>query len=291
MFLAMWVLWSLLMRIITEGLMTFPRPKWCLLSLLVLACLGFAYQVGTIMGAYKQDDNLTPLFTDLPQLCLITCITITGGTWDNLIAVAKRKSNLLNRIFSLVFLISLYVIFIGLMVASATTNDVRVFTCASTEDEKSSFTTSQAIIISYKAIYAFYTFIIACVYLLTGVRVINFLRDSKFKEVLAKSGIATFIATLSLFITVAISLYSVEHTLSNTTKLAFTISVLILPSYSLAYLFSYNSDFLSIDFKRISKTRSKTKSVNTANTSTQNNSSNGDEHIVVSDVAIPIENI
>jgi len=244
--LLIWVTISLICRVLFDGVNKFPRPEMCLMSLIILSSLGAAYLIGTFVGAY-QGSHLNPLFTDLPQLCLLSCVTITCSTWYTVIkrgSMERKKETTGEKMAPFVFLASLYIIFIGLQIASQTTDNTKEFTCATTEDQKNAMTTSESVSTSWKAIFAFYTFIIACLFGAAGVTIVHMVKDLKdFKDILYKSVTVTVVATVALFITVAISLYSVVHTVPNTTKLAFIIAVLVLPGYALAYLFSYRSSF------------------------------------------------
>lgn len=73
-----------------------------------------------------------------------------------------------------------------------------------------------AVVMFLQAIFAFYTFIIAVGFFHSGVRVIKLLTmTGEFRDALIKSSIATVLSTLSLIVTVAISLYSVNNTLDS----------------------------------------------------------------------------
>eukprot|EP01127_Copromyxa_protea_P002523 TRINITY_DN1240_c0_g2_i1.p1 TRINITY_DN1240_c0_g2~~TRINITY_DN1240_c0_g2_i1.p1 ORF type:complete len:679 (+),score=107.06 TRINITY_DN1240_c0_g2_i1:198-2234(+) len=275
--LLMWVTTSLILRIIHGGFSKFPRPELGLVSLIILSALGAAYQIGALTGAY-QGGNLNSLFTDLPQLCLLTCVVVTSSMWRKIVirgSMSRKRETQVDKIAPFVFLASLYLLFIALMIASAATDDPQVFTCTSTEDERNALSVSEQISTSYKAIFAFYTFVIALSYVHSGAAVIHLLSDSDLhKDILLKCIIATVIATLALFITVAVSLYSVIYTLPNTTKLAFTITILILPGYALAYLFTYRSAFSKFR-EMITTAQSGTKgSKSSTNKSSNNKSSN-----------------
>jgi hypothetical protein len=75
--------------------------------------VGAAYQIGTIIGTYDDSDNLNPLFSDLPQLCLLTCVVITGVMWQ-IIAWKEQnwnsKQSLTAKFAPFLFLISLYLV-------------------------------------------------------------------------------------------------------------------------------------------------------------------------------------
>lgn len=115
------------------------------------------------------------------------------------------------------------------MIAAACTEENQQFTCASTEEDKDALTTSEQISTVYKAcpdyifiltllqaIFAFYTFVIALLFLHSGLKVIKLLATTdQFRDALIKSSIATLIATLSLYVTVGISLYTVNNTLES----------------------------------------------------------------------------
>eukprot|EP01127_Copromyxa_protea_P017323 TRINITY_DN525_c0_g2_i4.p2 TRINITY_DN525_c0_g2~~TRINITY_DN525_c0_g2_i4.p2 ORF type:complete len:583 (-),score=122.05 TRINITY_DN525_c0_g2_i4:459-2207(-) len=143
--LACWVTWSLVMRLLNNKFKKFPRSELCLFSLLILSGLGAAYQIGTIVGTFDRM-HLNPLFTDLPQLCLLTCVAITGATWHSLTFKATewgKKQSLIVVLAPILFLFSLYLIFIALMIAAGVTEEERKVTCATTEDQKGSYTISQ----------------------------------------------------------------------------------------------------------------------------------------------------
>lgn len=85
------------------------------------------------------------------------------------------------------------------MIASATTDNSKEFTCASNDDDKDAMTTSEQLATSYKvcvdwvvsnffqAIFAFYTFVIALAFLYYGVKVVHMLSDAEqFMDVMVK---------------------------------------------------------------------------------------------------------
>eukprot|EP01127_Copromyxa_protea_P009707 TRINITY_DN2304_c0_g1_i3.p1 TRINITY_DN2304_c0_g1~~TRINITY_DN2304_c0_g1_i3.p1 ORF type:complete len:1179 (+),score=216.64 TRINITY_DN2304_c0_g1_i3:516-4052(+) len=180
LFLLIWVSVSFVLRLYDGGFDRNVSPEVCLMSLIVLSALGASYQIGALTGLF-QDNNLNPLFTDLPQLCLLTCILITSSTWRFIIfrgSMTNKIETTAEKVAPFLFLLSLYLIFIGLSIASAVSDEQKIFTCSTTDADLKSVTTSEAISTSYKAIFAFYTFMIAISFVHSGIQVIHLLSDT-----------------------------------------------------------------------------------------------------------------
>ena len=279
--LLLWVLISLALRLVLNKTTTKDlRAESSLVFLATLSLLGVIYYAGKYQGHYFGN-RLNPLFSDLPQLCLLSCIVIVGDSWRILSykgrhLTDKMESNKISLLAPFIFLLSLYMIFVAIMIAVSTVNSEIEYTCATSESEKNELTAYMKLFISYKSIYAFYCAIIAIAFAFYGISVVTVLwKIKRLRETVTKCLIATIVATLALFITVAVSLYSVQNTLSNTTKLAFTIGIEILPGYALAYLFSFKSNFTEILHKLSTSVKGSESSDNstgkTSNTSIKTN--------------------
>ena len=280
--LVLWIMLTLFLRIqrLFEMKRTkkipFPHPEVALFSVLMLSCLGVIYYIGKYVGAYPGS-ALNSLFSDLPQLNLLICVTIIGVSWQVLSftgGLAQKEETLITKLGPYVFLSLLCFTFIALSIAVATTDSKIEYTCATLNAERTSRTSYEKIEISYKSIYAFYTAIITCAYLFYGIAAVRLLWGvDKVKEARTKYLIATVVATLALIVTVGVSLYSTQYVLENTTKLAFVIAILILPGYAIAYVYNLNSNFVQ-KITSITRTSKKTSS---ATSKTSENKSTGKE--------------
>eukprot|EP01127_Copromyxa_protea_P015727 TRINITY_DN4574_c0_g1_i2.p1 TRINITY_DN4574_c0_g1~~TRINITY_DN4574_c0_g1_i2.p1 ORF type:complete len:1520 (+),score=303.31 TRINITY_DN4574_c0_g1_i2:418-4560(+) len=248
-----------------------------LFCIMILTGLGTTYILMVLTG-YYVGTNLDPLLTDLPALMLLTCVTFIIITWRGIIVAGKnvateQSESLTVRMLPLIFLLPLYLCFIGLLTASSVTYTTQLYTCENS-DERDSKSLSEILAISYKAVFAFYAFVLLIAFLFYGLSIYSLLAAyPSFKETIKKNAIATFFATVSLMILVAITLYTTNERLENTTKLAFIITVLILPSYAIAYLFGYKSTFTMALLSSSKKSKSKKSTTSSADKRTTKGSS------------------
>jgi len=238
----------------------FPAPVVALTCVCVLAALGAAQLLSVYVGTVTGN-QLSPLLSDLQSLMLISCVVLIVITWSDIIISGKQlhtgRSSYLA--LPLLYLMLLYWLFVALLVASSATVEDVTYTCATTDDEKEAISKSQALAIAYKAILACWAFLLACVFAWMSWEIFALLRSyKKLADVVIKNLIASVTVILALLVLVAITLYSTQNELENTTKLAFTITVLLLPSYSITYLYSLGSSFTT--WKRWSSSKKPSRS-------------------------------
>jgi len=137
---------------------------------------------------------------------------------------------------------------------SLSNSGLHQFTCATTEAQRNALTPGEAVSLTYKAIYAFYSIIIALTFAYQAYIIIALLRGhgpsehsshgrvEKLKNRLAQTFMVTSVITVAaLLIQAALAIYTTVNDLDNKTKLAFIITIELFPSYCLAYLFRFGS--------------------------------------------------
>jgi len=201
---------------------------------------------------------LVILFTDLPQLLYIGSVAITGIVWATVLVKAQKDMGVdlsfslttiaLRVSYALIF--TLYWCFVALNIAYAVleSKDSRQFTCGTTDEEKNRITNFEACSIAYKAIFAFFSVLIALTFavqsrlliaLLTKVTTSteNLQRKAAMRDLVISFEITACWEVCGLLIQAAIAIYCVITSMDNTTKLALIIGAELLPTYCLVYIF------------------------------------------------------
>eukprot|EP01126_Amoeba_proteus_P018857 TRINITY_DN19601_c0_g1_i1.p1 TRINITY_DN19601_c0_g1~~TRINITY_DN19601_c0_g1_i1.p1 ORF type:complete len:825 (-),score=89.79 TRINITY_DN19601_c0_g1_i1:69-2210(-) len=227
------------------------------LAMIILqSTLRVIYFIGVPFGTFEFE-NLALLFSDLPQLLFHSVVVLTGITWSEIVVRVEKRGtgvtvdNII--ILSYIYIISLTTFFVALAITygclsgEATTE----FTCASTQAEKDQITSAEAVLLVYKALFAFYSVMIAVTFALQAQRVIALLftyrhANQKSKEKNLQKMISSFLITSifsisGLLIQAAIAIYSAVSTMSTLTKLILIVCCELIPTYVLAYLFRYGS--------------------------------------------------
>jgi len=293
----LWVTYSLIFRILHDhwffpGKVLTHYTKAALMMLCLQCTLRVIYFVGLPFGVWEFD-NLSILFSDLPQLLFHATVVLTGVMWEDIVNQVQH-TRYLTATLSYIFIISLFTFFVALMIAygSLSSQALSEFSCGTTEEEKTVISPAEGVGYAYRAIFALYSVFIASSFATQAVRIVALFDEiyknhtkeepsgkvksatgeyisqqsvaSNMKQLRIVFGITSILSICGLLIQAAIAIYSAISTMENTTKLALIITCELLPTYGLAYLFRYGSPWTAFKlFSSSGQSKQKSGSVST----------------------------
>eukprot|EP01126_Amoeba_proteus_P060036 TRINITY_DN7903_c0_g1_i1.p1 TRINITY_DN7903_c0_g1~~TRINITY_DN7903_c0_g1_i1.p1 ORF type:complete len:230 (+),score=32.25 TRINITY_DN7903_c0_g1_i1:324-1013(+) len=196
--------------------------------------------------------NLVILFSNLPQLMFHGAIIVTGLMWDFIVKKVKGPfhhtiTTTLMTYVSWFNLVTLFMFFVALSVAFAVlrSHHSSQFNCSTPVDQRNSLTDYEVVSLTYKALFAFYSVIIALIFLFQGSSIIILINtifqtpdkgERKYLRLASTYIIVTITSVCGLLAQAAVSIYTVIADLENVSKLIIIITCEWLPTVMLAYL-------------------------------------------------------
>jgi len=215
------------------------------------------YFVGVLFGTWDYA-GLIILFSDLPQALYHSAVALTGVVWTRIVSETSQQLGVSTKKekayiwLSYGIVITLFMFFVSLNIATGVLESRAStdYTCATTQAEKDKLTSYEATSLTYKAIFALYSILIAILFGIEGTNVVYLFYNHvttatqmnadtrKAFELLSISFAITAVwEVCGLLIQAAASIYCLVSSMENYSKLALILTAELLPTYALVWIF------------------------------------------------------